>query len=329
MKNSGVININKPEGYTSHDVVAKLRRKLGIKRVGHTGTLDPMATGVLPICFGKDTRLIEYYDHDWKTYEAELELGKITDTLDITGEVLEEREVKDITSEDIELLACRYRGTITQIPPKYSALKVNGRPLYKYAREGQEIDIEAKKRQIEIKHFTFKSIDIASKKVSFTVTCSKGTYIRSICSEIGELLGVGATMTRLVRTKSGVFTYEASHDLEKVLEMSESDLDDIIISGESTILNLRKLILRNGSEPFYFNGRTIEKKYYMTYEDACDAIKQKEKLVDKWSFDITEDELKFFEDIYRLYNEEGTFLGTCLIKEDGSLKPEKVMGNRN
>ena len=239
MKNSGVININKPEGYTSHDVVAKLRRKLGIKRVGHTGTLDPMATGVLPICFGKDTRLIEYYDHDWKTYEAELELGKITDTLDITGEVLEEREVKDITSEDIELLACRYRGTITQIPPKYSALKVNGRPLYKYAREGQEIDIKAKKRQIEIKHFTFKSIDIASKKVSFTVTCSKGTYIRSICSEIGELLGVGATMTRLVRTKSGVFTYEASHDLEKVLEMSESDLDDIIIIGEPTIINLR------------------------------------------------------------------------------------------
>ena len=208
MKNSGVININKPEGYTSHDVVAKLRRKLGIKRVGHTGTLDPMATGVLPVCFGKDTRLIEYYDHDWKTYVAELELGKITDTLDITGEVLEEREVKDITAEDVESIAARYRGTITQIPPKYSALKVNGRPLYKYAREGQEIDIEAKKRQIEIKHFEFNFIDIDSKKVSFIVTCSKGTYIRSICSEIGELLGVGATVTKLVRTKSGVFTDE-------------------------------------------------------------------------------------------------------------------------
>ena len=254
MKNSGVININKPEGYTSHDVVAKLRHKLGIKRVGHTGTLDPMATGVLPVCFGKDTRLIEYYDHDWKTYVAELELGKITDTLDITGEVLEEREVKDITAEDVESLAARYRGTITQIPPKYSALKVNGRPLYKYAREGQEIDIEAKKRQIEIKHFEFNFIDIDSKKVSFIVTCSKGTYIRSICSEIGELLGVGATMTKLVRTKSGVFTDESSHDLEQVLEMSESELNDIIISGESTILNLRKLVLKNGSEPFYFNG---------------------------------------------------------------------------
>lgn len=164
MKNNGVININKPEGYTSHDVVAKLRRKLGIKRVGHTGTLDPMATGVLPICFGKDTRLIEYYDNDWKTYEAELELGKITDTLDITGEILEEYEVNGITIEDIESIAGRYKGIITQIPPKYSALKVNGRPLYKYAREGQEIDIEAKKRQIEIKDFAFKSIDIASKK---------------------------------------------------------------------------------------------------------------------------------------------------------------------
>ena len=325
MKNNGVININKPEGYTSHDVVAKLRRKLGIKRVGHTGTLDPMATGVLPICFGKDTRLIEYYDNDWKTYEAELELGKVTDTLDITGEILEEYEVNGITIEDIESIAGRYKGIITQIPPKYSALKVNGRPLYKYAREGQEIDIEAKKRQIEIKDFTFKSIDIASKKVSFTVTCSKGTYIRSICSEIGEILGVGATMTRLVRTKSGVFAEEASHDLDKVLKMSESELDGIIINGESTIVNLRKLVLRRGSEPFYLNGRLIERKYYTTYEDAHNVDKSSKKEF----FNIAADELNLFDNVYRLYSEDGVFLGTCHMNQDGILKPEKVMGNRD
>lgn len=329
MKNNGVININKPEGYTSHDVVARLRRKLGIKRVGHTGTLDPMATGVLPICFGKDTRLIEYYDHDWKTYEAELELGKITDTLDITGDILEEREIRGVTVEDIESLSGRYKGTITQIPPKYSALKVNGRPLYKYAREGQKIDIEAKKRQIEIKHFAFNSIDISSKKVSFTVTCSKGTYIRSICSEIGELLGVGAMMTKLVRTRSGVFTDETSHDLKNVLEMRESELDDIIISGESTIVNLRKLILKRESVPFYFNGRLIERKYYMADWENHDTNSYKGKLSNNEHFDISEDELNFFSDIYRIYSEEGVFLGTCRMNEDGSLKPEKVMGNRD
>lgn len=329
MKNSGVININKPEGYTSHDVVARLRRKLGIKRVGHTGTLDPMATGVLPVCFGKDTRLIEYYDHDWKTYEAELELGKVTDTMDITGEVLEECEVINITAEDIESLASRYRGTITQIPPKYSALKVNGRPLYKYAREGQEIDIESKKREVDIRHFEFISIDISLKKVSFTVTCSKGTYIRSICSEIGNLLGIGATMTKLKRTRNGVFSVKSAYDLENVLEMSEAELDSIILSGESTVVNLRKLVLRSGSESFYLNGRIIERKYYMTDEDDCGIKSYKSKLANKELFDITEDELNYFGDIYRLYSEDGEFLGTCRLNNDGNLKPEKVMGSRN
>lgn len=329
MKSSGVININKPEGYTSHDVVARLRRKLGIKRVGHTGTLDPMATGVLPICFGKDTRLIEYYDHDWKTYEAELELGKITDTLDITGEILEEREVSGITVQEVEALADRYRGTISQIPPKYSALKVNGKPLYKYAREGQDIDIEAKKRQIEILNFAFTSIDIPSKKVSFTVTCSKGTYIRSICSEIGEILGVGATMTNLVRTKSGIFTQDTAHDLDKVLNMNETELDSIIKAGESTIVNLRKLVLRRGSESFYFNGSLIESKYYRAFSDDDESfITEQGKLSDE-SINMSNHEFAFFDKLYRLYSEDGDFLGTCRMNHDGILKPEKVMGNRD
>lgn len=328
MKNSGVININKPEGYTSHDVVARLRRKLGIKRVGHTGTLDPMATGVLPICFGKDTRLIEYYDHDWKTYEAELDLGKITDTLDITGEIIDEREVTGITVQDVEALAARYRGTISQIPPKYSALKVNGKPLYKYAREGQDIDIEAKKRQIEIMKFAFTSIDIISKKVSFTVTCSKGTYIRSICSEIGEILGVGATMTSLVRTKSGVFTQETAYDLDKVLNMNETEIDSIIQSGESTIVNLRKLVLRRGSEPFYFNGRLIESKYYRAFSSDKEPITERGELSEE-SINMSSHELALFDDLYRLYSEDGDFLGTCRMNQDGILKPEKVMGNRD
>ena len=329
MKNSGVININKPEGYTSHDVVALLRRKLGIKRVGHTGTLDPMATGVLPICFGKDTRLIEYYDHDWKTYEAELELGKITDTLDITGEILEEREVAGITVQEVEALADRYRGRISQVPPKYSALKVNGKPLYKYAREGQDIDIEAKKRQIEILNFAFTSIDIPSKKVSFTVTCSKGTYIRSICSEIGDILCVGATMTSLVRTKSGIFTQETAYDLDKVLNMNETEIDSIIQSGESTIVNLRKLVIRRGSESFYFNGRLIASKYYRAFSDDDEILITEHGELSDESINMSSNELAVFDDLYRLYSEDGDFLGTCRISQDGILKPEKVMGKRD
>lgn len=314
MKNSGVININKPEGYTSHDVVARLRRRLGIKRVGHTGTLDPMATGVLPVCYGKATRIIEYYDHDWKTYEAELELGKVSDTLDSTGEVVEERSAAGVTREDVLALEPMYRGTITQIPPRYSALKINGRPLYKYAREGQEIDIDSKKREIEIRSFAFTSIDIPTRKVSFTVTCSKGTYIRRICAEIGELLGTGAVMTKLERTRSGVFEIVDAYNLDDVLAMNDEELEKIVIDCDSTIINLRKLVLKEGSEPFYFNGRKIEPRYYSSagsdsFENANDG-------------DI-------FPDLYRLYDVHGDFLGTCRMLEDGVLKPEKVIGNRD
>ena len=144
MFENGILNINKPEGWTSQDVVAKLRGRLHIRRVGHTGTLDPMATGVLPVCFGKATRIIEYYDDDFKTYEAEMKLGMVTDTLDITGTVLETKPV-DVSEEDVIQAIDSFRGWITQIPPKYSALKVNGKPLYKYTREGVEVEIKSRK----------------------------------------------------------------------------------------------------------------------------------------------------------------------------------------
>ena len=148
MFENGILNINKPEGWTSQDVVAKLRGRLHIRRVGHTGTLDPMAAGVLPVCFGKATRIIEYYDDDFKTYEAEMKLGMVTDTLDITGTVLETKPV-DVSEEDVIQTIDSFRGWITQIPPKYSALKVNGKPLYKYAREGVEVEIKSRKIYVE------------------------------------------------------------------------------------------------------------------------------------------------------------------------------------
>lgn len=141
----GVINIYKPEGLTSHDVVARVRRRLGIRRTGHTGTLDPMATGVLPVCFGRATRMIEYYDGDFKTYKAELQLGGITDTLDSTGSFLEKRDFTQVTEAGLRDAVLSFEGEIRQVPPKYSALKVNGKPLYEYARKGLDVDVE--KRQ--------------------------------------------------------------------------------------------------------------------------------------------------------------------------------------
>lgn len=308
MKDRGVININKPIGLTSHDVVSKVRKKLGIKRVGHTGTLDPMATGVLPICFGKATRIIEYYANDWKTYQAKMELGKVTDTLDITGKILEEYSIRNICENTLKKLEAYYCGEISQVPPKYSALKVNGKPLYEYARAGKEIDIESKRRTVIIKDFRFTDINIESKEITFEVTCSKGTYIRSICAEIGEKLGCGAVMTGLVRTKSGYFDIEDAVSLDDFCDMDIAELDNAIIDADKTIVNLRKLQLLKGSEPFYFNGRIIEPQYY------------KEML--------SPDGNDYFNNIYRLYDVYDNFLGTVRMDDDGKLKPEKVMGNR-
>ena len=184
MFENGILNINKPEGWTSQDVVAKLRGRLHIRRVGHTGTLDPMATGVLPVCFGKATRIIEYYDDDFKTYEAEMKLGMVTDTLDITGTVLETKPV-DVSEEDVIQTIDSFRGWIIQIPPKYSALKVNGKKLYELAREGREV--ERKPRDIEI--FSLDILEMQLPRVRFRVHCSKGTYIRTLCQDIGEEAG--------------------------------------------------------------------------------------------------------------------------------------------
>lgn len=160
----GVINIYKPEGLTSHDVVARVRRRLGIRRTGHTGTLDPMATGVLPVCFGRATRMIEYYDGDFKTYKAELQLGGITDTLDSTGSFLEKRDFSQVTEAGLRDAVLSFEGEIRQVPPKYSALKVNGKPLYEYARKGLDVDVEKKARNVFIKSISIDSVDMTRGK---------------------------------------------------------------------------------------------------------------------------------------------------------------------
>ena len=198
---NGIINVYKEKGYTSFDVVAKLRGIFKQKKIGHTGTLDPDATGVLPVCLGKATKLCDLLTDKNKTYEAVLLLGKTTDTQDITGEVLEEKSTEALTEEKVREAIEGFIGDYEQIPPMYSALKVNGKKLYELAREGKVI--ERKARPVKILDIQILEIDLP--KVRMEVSCSKGTYILTLCHDIGEKLGCGGCMESLMRTRVSTF----------------------------------------------------------------------------------------------------------------------------
>lgn len=241
----GFINVYKEKGQTSHDVVNKIRKIFETRKVGHTGTLDPNATGVLPIAVNNATKVIEYMENDDKTYIAELTLGIITDTEDIWGSILEEKTVS-VDKNEIEMVVKSFVGKQKQVPPMYSALKVNGKKLYELAREGKTI--ERVPRDIEI--FNIGNIKINRNKVSFEVHCSKGTYIRTLCKDIGEKLGCGATMSALKRVQAGKFTIDTAVTLEELLENKEKYLLDLEIP-----LNRFDIISLNDEEGRkYING---------------------------------------------------------------------------
>ena len=225
MERSGVINIYKEAGYTSHDVVAKLRGILKQKKIGHTGTLDPQAQGVLPVCLGKGTKLCDLLaDHD-KEYEAVLRLGITTDTQDMEGNVLQESSVQ-VSEEEIRTCILSFQGEQMQVPPMYSALKVNGKKLYELAREGKVV--ERKARPV-----TFHKIEVLwmeLPKVKIRVQCSKGTYIRTLCNDIGEKLGCGGCMEELLRTRVERFALEDAVKLDEVQKaMEEGTVDSLIL----------------------------------------------------------------------------------------------------
>ena len=292
----GVLNINKPAGWTSQDVCAKLRGRLHIKRIGHTGTLDPMATGVLPVCIGKATRIIEYYDNDFKTYHAGMKLGITTDTLDSTGTVLEEKAVL-IREEDIRKAFEEYTGKVSQIPPKYSALKINGKRAYELAREGKDFEIKA--REIMILSNEITKLDIESGEIEFDVTCSKGTYIRTICDDIGRGLGCGAVMTSLVRTKSGYFDISEALDLIEIIEKTDEDIEKLVIPMDETLINLGMVKLNDNRFTAFVNGNPSGTGYRVIKEPVSPA------------------------GAYRVYN-RGRFLGIAFI-EGRDLFPAKVI----
>ena len=210
---NGIVIVNKPQGWTSQDVTARLRRVFGTRRIGHGGTLDPMATGVLPVFVGRATRGVEFFEHAEKTYEATLRLGIHTDTEDITGTVLEERPV-EVTREQFEKALESFRGDILQVPPMYSALKVNGQKLCDLARKGKEV--ERQPRPITI--HKLECLEFSGVTARLLVHCSKGTYIRTLCKDIGNALGCGGCMETLCRVTAGEYTLEGSVALETLLE---------------------------------------------------------------------------------------------------------------
>ena len=209
----GFLNINKPKGMTSHDVVANVRRLTGIRQIGHTGTLDPFAEGVLPICIGRATRLIEYLE-DNKAYLATVQFGSNTDTYDIDGTVTQTFD-KKVTRGQIEEALKDFRGEIEQLPPIYSAIKVNGKKLYEYARKGEEVEIQP--RHVTIEKLELKTFDEILQTAQLEVKCSKGTYIRSLAFDLGAKLGCGAHLSALVRTQAGRFTLDCAITLQKLV----------------------------------------------------------------------------------------------------------------
>ena len=210
---NGIVIVDKPQGWTSQDVTARLRRVYATRRIGHGGTLDPMATGVLPVFVGRATRGVEFFEHAEKTYETVLLLGRTTDTQDVTGTVLAEKTVR-LSPADIENVLPRFRGDILQVPPMYSALKVNGKKLYELARKGQEV--ERQPRPITV--FELTNLGFDGTRLSLRVRCSKGTYIRTLCQDIGEALGCGGCMEALRRGRAGEYGIEDAVPLEQLLE---------------------------------------------------------------------------------------------------------------
>ena len=275
---NGVVIVNKPKGKTSHDVVGMMRKRFGTRRVGHTGTLDPLATGVLPVLIGTATKAADVLIKGDKKYRATMLLGKRTDTLDIEGAVISESEV-NVTESEVRAVIESFIGESMQIPPMYSAIKQNGKKLYDLARSGVEVEREARKIHI----YSIDIVDISIPKIVIDVHCSKGTYIRSLCDDIGQKLGAGAIMTDLVRTQTADFTLDKSYTIEELDALS--DLSVAVLPTDSLFMHLPAIILNEKQEKSIVNG------VRMTWRDGTEGQS------------------------YRLYSNDGRFLCISRIEE--------------
>ena len=250
---NGILNVYKEAGFTSHDVVAKLRGICRQKKIGHTGTLDPEAVGVLPVCLGSGTKLCDMLTDKSKEYEAVLLLGQVTDTQDVTGTVLEEHEVTADEEQAVEAIRS-FVGAYEQIPPMYSALKVNGKRLYELARAGKEV--ERKGRPVEIHSIEILSVSLP--EITFRVACSKGTYIRTLCHDIGQKLGCGGTMKSLKRTRVGIFTIDGALKLSRLEELAaQGRLEENVIPVEAMFTELPALTVKDAFARLIENGNAF------------------------------------------------------------------------
>lgn len=261
----GIIVINKEKGYTSHDVVAKLKKKLNISKVGHTGTLDPIATGVLPILIGKGTKFSKYLINHDKIYEAQIELGKKTDTADIEGKIIEEKNVDtEYIKQNLTNVLEGFIGKQEQIPPMYSAIKKNGKKLYEYARKGEKVEVEP--RKIEI--YKIKLIEYKENNIKFIVSCSKGTYIRSLCEDIAEKLNTVGYMKNLKRLQVGEFNIDCAI---KIDEVNIENYDKYLYTLEDILKESPKLNLSSKKLNLFLNGVQLtvqnENGLYKIYVD--------------------------------------------------------------
>ena len=251
---NGIINVYKEKGFTSHDVVAKLRGIAGQRKIGHTGTLDPDATGVLPVCLGRATKVCDLLTDKDKIYKAVMLLGRVTDTQDTSGEILKEADTIKLTKDAVVEAILSFEGEYDQLPPMYSALKVNGKKLYELAREGKVV--ERKTRRVNIFSINIKSIDLP--RVTMEVHCSKGTYIRTLCNDIGEKLGVGGCMEELIRTKVSRFELKDAIKLEELQKLKdEGKLDTIVLPADEIFEDYNKVVLNDIQVKLAYNGNPI------------------------------------------------------------------------
>ena len=308
----GILNVYKEKGYTSHDVVAKLRGILHQKKIGHTGTLDPEAEGVLPVCLGKATRLCDMLTEKDKIYRTVLLLGKETDTQDMSGQVLCEKNV-EVTEEEVKKAVQSFVGNYHQIPPMYSALKVNGKKLYELARAGKVVEREA--RRVTVYEIEIESIVLP--RVSMKVHCSKGTYIRTLCHDIGKKLDCGGSMESLLRTKTGRFSLEDSLTLSEIENLQrEGRLEQQVISIEEIFRQYPLASVRQEFDRLVHNGNPLTLNEVQLYT----ASKTKMELQSGEETDMVQPRQKF-----RVYDSSGQFMGIYQWEQEKArLKPQKM-----
>jgi len=293
------MNIYKEAGFTSHDVVAKLRGIVKQKKIGHTGTLDPDAVGVLPVCFGSATKLCDMMTDKTKEYEAIMRLGVKTDTQDLSGRVLEECKVC-VSKEAVEAAIMHFVGGYEQIPPMYSALKVNGKKLYELARQGREV--ERQPRHVDILSINILEMNLPD--VRFVVSCSKGTYIRTLCADIGDKLACGAAMAALKRTRVGSFKIEDAITLSKVQELAASgQCEDYVVAPDYIFMEYVGVVVKPEAENALANGNKLR----LNQVEIKDNVYLKDG------------------DLIRIYNGRKVFKAVyCFVKKENILKPFKM-----